>query len=313
MLFVKQQESVPWLVMLKVNDIVPAKLPMLCSFRLAATLPPLTILTAAGTAAIEKSRPGTLTVILAEWLPPITVSVYGPVATVEATVMLRVELALLAPDASGVRVAAGAVAVTPALLLEAVRVTVPLKPLTPAKLTLVDVSVPPRGTVTLDWLRETLKSAGAMRTLMVLEWVTTPHEQNPPPVAVTVTVPLVVPDTVRVSDPLVEAVKSTDAVESIALRPALAAAVTLRVSVYPPSAAKLMTSVLETPEGVLMLAKAGVILKSIWLAKLDPWSVSGTAVAPPFAMVTQSPLVMLVFEQPVLKLIGVPVVSALML
>jgi hypothetical protein len=66
MLFVKQQESVPWLVMLKVNDIVPAKLPMLCSFRLAATLPPLTILTAAGTAAIEKSRPGTLTVILAE-------------------------------------------------------------------------------------------------------------------------------------------------------------------------------------------------------------------------------------------------------
>jgi len=73
-----------------------------------------------------------------------------------------------------------------------------------------------------------------------------------------------------------------------------------------------MFSLIGTPAGVLSMVKSGVMLKSLRLAKVVPWSVSVTAVGVPFDMVTQSP-VTLVPVHPVLKLIGVPVVVPMML
>jgi hypothetical protein len=69
---------------------------------------------------------------------------------------------VLYPDPSFVRVAMGAEPVTPDWLLLAANETVPLKPLTPPTLIVVEWSLFPRETVTLDWLRETLKSAGVI-------------------------------------------------------------------------------------------------------------------------------------------------------
>jgi hypothetical protein len=82
---------------------------------------------------------------------------------------------------------------------------------------------------------------------------------------------------------------------------------------YPPRAVRVSTSVIVTPEGVLSFENAGTKLKSMRLAKVDPSSVSGTAVAPPLAIVIQSPLTTLVLAHPVLKLMGVPVVFPTML
>jgi hypothetical protein len=77
----------------------PAKLPRLSRFRLDATLPPLTIVIAAGTAEMLKSSPGTTTDMLALLvevpLVPVMVSVYSPVPTVDATAMVSAELAML--------------------------------------------------------------------------------------------------------------------------------------------------------------------------------------------------------------------------
>jgi hypothetical protein len=66
----------------------------------------------------------------------------------------------------------------------------------------------------------------------------------------------------------------------------------------------LMATPMGTPEGVLTFGKA-VMVKSMRLAKVDPWSVSETAVRVPLAIVTQSPFVMLVPVHPVVNVTGV--------
>jgi hypothetical protein len=53
--------------------------------------------------------------------------------------------------------------------LLAVNETTPPKPETPATLIVVEGSLVPKETVTLDWLRETLKSAGVMANGKVVE------------------------------------------------------------------------------------------------------------------------------------------------
>jgi hypothetical protein len=55
--------------------------------------------------------------------------------------------------------------------LLAVNETMPLKPETPATLIVVEGSLVPRETVTMDLLRETLKSAGVMANEKVVEWL----------------------------------------------------------------------------------------------------------------------------------------------
>jgi hypothetical protein len=120
--------------------------------------------------------------------------------------------------------------VMPVVALEAVKETVPLNPLLPARLTLVDESLFPRDMVTLDWLRLTVKPVGAITTEKVDEWEITPQVQNPDPVAVTVTEPLVVPLTVAVSEPVVQHERSTEPWARVAVRPDVAVTVSLRMS-----------------------------------------------------------------------------------
>jgi hypothetical protein len=55
--------------------------------------------------------------------------------------------------------------------LLAVNETMPLKPETPATLIVVEGSLVPRETVTMDLLRERLKSAGVMANEKVVEWL----------------------------------------------------------------------------------------------------------------------------------------------
>jgi hypothetical protein len=145
--------------------------------------------------------------------------------------MVRAGDALLKPDPFGVRVVVGAVAVIPVTLLDVI-VTAPVKALTPAKLTLVDESLLPRAIVTLAWLRATLKPAGAIVTGILTEWQVVGKKNVPQPA--TMTDPLAVPLTVRVSEPVVEAVRSTEPVASLAVRPADAVTVSVMTSEKPP-------------------------------------------------------------------------------
>ena len=148
--------------------------------------------------------------------------------------MVRVGDALLKPDPFGGRVAVGAVPVIPATLLEVID-TAPVKPLTPARLTLVVESLLPRLIVTLAWLRATLKPAGAIVTGIVTEWQVVGKKNVPQPE--TVTDPLVVPLTVSVSVPVVEDVRSTEPDARVAVRPEVAVTVSVITSEKPPSEA----------------------------------------------------------------------------
>src|SRR5438309_4690488 len=84
--------------------------------------------------------------------------------------MVRVEVPVLYPDPSCVKVTLGAVPVMPDAL-DDVKDTVPLKPLKPCALIVVEESELPADIVTLVWLRVMLKPAGAIFTGMVTEWV----------------------------------------------------------------------------------------------------------------------------------------------
>jgi len=85
--------------------------------------------------------------------------------------MVSVEVAVLYPDPSFVRVAMGAAPVIPDWLLLAVNETVPPKPLIPPTLIVVEWSLFPRETVTVEGLRETLKSAGVIAKGTLMVWL----------------------------------------------------------------------------------------------------------------------------------------------
>lgn len=124
------------------------------------------------------------------------------------------------------------------------------------------------------------------------------------PVAVTVAVesPLVAELQLSVSVPLGK-VRSTLGEESVH-GPVV---VTVSESENAPRAAKLIVSVIVVLAGALTLGNCAVMLKSLRFANEPPKSVSETGVGVPFETVTQS-VPTLVPLQPVLKLMGVPVV-----
>jgi len=141
--------------------------------------------------------------------------------------MVKVELAVLRPEPSFVKVAGGAEPVMPDALLTA-NVTVPLKPPKPFTLTMVVESLLPREIVTPDWLRAIPKSGAAIRTEMVTLWLLL-IPFRPSPVALTVMLPVVVPLTVNVSL-AVGPVRSTVSLAGVHVRPAVALQVTSRRS-----------------------------------------------------------------------------------
>jgi len=152
--------------------------------------------------------------------------------TEDATEMVRVEVPVLYPDPSCVKVTLGAVPMMPGAL-DDVNDTVPLKPLKPCALIVVEESELPAEIVTLVWLRVMLKPAGAIFTGMVTEWVLRGCGglRTPSPVAVTVTDPVLVPLQVRVSLPVPEGVvRSTVGDETEHARPAVLVVETSRMS-----------------------------------------------------------------------------------
>src|SRR6266481_2743188 len=113
----------------------------------------------------------------------------------------------------------GAEPVIPVWLLLAVNETVPLKPLIPPTLIVVEWSLFPRETVTVDGLRETLKSAGVIVKGTLMVWVKMPQLQNPAPVPVIPTeYDPADPLQVRVSEPVVAEVKSTEPLAKVHVR-----------------------------------------------------------------------------------------------